>query len=129
MFRLVYVFVFDGLGSTVALTDSTGAVTDTYAYDPYGKVTASTGSVANPYRFGGAYGAFTDSTGLLKIGQRYYDPSLGRWTQQDLPGTLFNPMTLNRYVYVGNNPCNPIDRISVRSRAIDSLADLPLTRL
>ncbi|CCF85988.1 hypothetical protein NITHO_6480003 [Nitrolancea hollandica Lb] len=45
----------------------------------------------------------------MKIGQRYYDPSLGRWTQQDLPGSLTSPMTLNRYVYVGNNPCNAID--------------------
>lgn len=63
-----YYYLFDGLGSTVALTDSTGAVKNTYSYDPYGKVTSSTGSVANPYRFGGAYGAYTDSSGLLKIG-------------------------------------------------------------
>ena len=40
--------------------------------------------MANPYRFGGSYGAYTDlSTGLVKIGQRYYDPGLGRWTQRD----------------------------------------------
>ncbi len=75
-----YYYLFDGLGSTIALTDSTGAVQNSYQYDPYGTVMSSSGSVANPYRFGGAYGAYTDSTGLLKIGQRYYDPSLGRWT-------------------------------------------------
>jgi RHS repeat-associated protein len=53
-------------------------------------VTVSTGSVANPYRFGGTYEAYTDSSGLYKIGQRYYDyydSSLGRWIQQDLPGS------------------------------------------
>ncbi|CCF85548.1 RHS repeat-associated core domain-containing protein [Nitrolancea hollandica] len=82
-----YYYLFDGPGSSVALTDSTGAVTNIYAYDPYGTVTSSSGSVTNPYRFGGAYGAYTDSSGLLKIGQRYYDSSLGRWIQQDLPGS------------------------------------------
>lgn len=125
-----YYYLFDGLGSTVALTDSTGVVKNTYAYDPYGQVTASSGSVANPYRFGGAYGAYTDSSGLLKIGQRYYDPSLGRWTQQNLvAGTLFNPMTLNRYVYAACNPVNPIDPLSIRSTALEGLADLLLTEL
>ncbi len=105
-----YYYLFDGLGSTVALTDSTGAVKNTYSYDPYGTVTSSTGPVVNPYRFGGAYGAYTDSSGLLKIGQRFYDPSLGRWTQQDLvAGALTSPMTLNRYTYVACNPVNSID--------------------
>ncbi len=120
-------YLFDGLGSTVALTDSTGAVKNTYAYDPYGKVTASTGSVANPYRFGGAYGAYTDSSGLVKIGERYYDPALGRWLQQDplaiggslpiggaLPrnasaGCSMDPTNGHRYAYVGGNPINSSD--------------------
>jgi RHS repeat-associated protein len=85
-----YDYLFGGLGSTVALTDSTGAVKNTFAYDPYGKVPSSTGSVAN--RFGGAYGSYTDSSGLVKIKQRYYDPSIGRWTQQDLlAGALTQP--------------------------------------
>ena len=66
----------------MALTDSTGAVVNTYSYEPYGKTTSSTGTTANPWRFGGSYGAYTENnnSGLLKIGQRFYDPSLGRWT-------------------------------------------------
>lgn len=44
-----YYYLFDGLGSVVALTDNTGAAVDTYAYDPYGQVTpGATNSVANP---------------------------------------------------------------------------------
>ena len=35
---------FDYRGSTVAITDSTGAVTDTFQYDTYGKQTARTGT-------------------------------------------------------------------------------------
>lgn len=39
----------------------------------------------------------------MKLGQRFYDPSLGRWTQQDpIPNG-------NLYVYTGDNPVNFID--------------------
>ena len=80
-----FYYLYDGLGSVAGLTDSTGAVVNTYSYEPYGKVASSTGTTANLWRFGGSYGAFTENnaSGLLKIGQRFYDPSLGRWTQQD----------------------------------------------
>ncbi len=54
---------------------------ETYQYDPYGNLTSSTGSVANPWRFAGGY--FDSGTGLYKFGARYYDPTLGRWSQQD----------------------------------------------
>jgi YD repeat-containing protein len=52
-----FYYLYDGLGSTVALTDSAGNVANRYAYDPYGNVTASNGTTANPWRFGGSYGA------------------------------------------------------------------------
>lgn len=94
----------------VALTDSAGAVMATYSYSPYGEITSSTGSVTNPYRFGGSYGAYTDvSTGLLKLGQRYYDPALGRWTQPDPLLHLDDPQQWNRYAYVAGNPVNFVD--------------------
>jgi len=97
-------YLYDGLGSTAALTDSAGNVVNRYAYDPYGNVTASSGAAANPYRFGGAYGAYTDvATGLVKIGQRYYDPGLGRWTQRDPLGIG------NAYAYVEGDPINRAD--------------------
>ncbi len=123
-----YYYLFDGLGSVVALTDSNGSVVNTYSYDPYGNTKSSTGTVANPWRFGGSYGAYHDAdTGLYKIGQRYYDPGLARWAQQDpivagstilfgnnLPskattGCAGNPMSLNRYAYADLNPINSTD--------------------
>ena len=101
-----YYYLFDGPGSVAALTNSAGAVVNTYAYDPYGKLVSSTGTVANPWRFGGAYGAYTDaSTGLVKIGQRFYDPGLGRWTQVDPVPHTFDPVQANRYSYAA---CNPV---------------------
>jgi hypothetical protein len=43
----------DGLGSTMATTDASGNVVNTYAYDPYGATTSSTGSQPNPFQFAG----------------------------------------------------------------------------
>jgi RHS repeat-associated protein len=73
----------DALGSVVALTDAaSGAVTNRYAYDPYGATTETrlAGAVDNPWRYTGAY---QDLTGFYKICARYYQPDLGRWTQRD----------------------------------------------
>jgi RHS repeat-associated protein len=100
-------YVLDALGSIVALTDSTGAVVGRYSYEPYGKATFS-GTVASNFQFASGY---TDArTGLVKFGARYYDPSLGRWTQQDpFTGHVANPKTLNRYAYAGCDPVNTTD--------------------
>jgi hypothetical protein len=35
----------------------------------------------------------------IKFGTRYYNPQLGRWTQQDpVAGSLGNPDSLNKYL-------------------------------
>jgi YD repeat-containing protein len=51
----VYYYLFDGLGSVVGLTDSSGKLVQTYQYDPYSNLTSSTGTVINPWRFAGRY--------------------------------------------------------------------------
>ncbi len=85
-----------------------GTLLAVYQYDPYGNLTSSTGSVANPWRFAAGY--FDSSTGLYKFGTRYYNPGFGRWSQQDpVKGHLDNPTSLNRYVYAGNDPVNLVD--------------------
>jgi RHS repeat-associated protein len=81
-----FYYVTDGLGSTVALVDTTGTVQATYSYDPYTNATTVGGpnpaiANANPYRYAGGY--FDTTTGLYHFGQRYYNPTTGRWTQQD----------------------------------------------
>lgn len=106
-------YLFDGLGNTVALVDGTGTVTNSYRYDPYGNPVSKTEGVANPYEFGGAYGAYTDDeTSLVKIGARHHDPQLGRWVQQDLlTGNLMSPTALNRYAYAGYHPTGEISEV------------------
>jgi RHS repeat-associated protein len=100
-------YLSDALGSTVGLTDSSGSLARSYKYDPYGETVASTGSLSNPFQFAGEYREAQGS--LYKIGARYYQPGLGRWTQADpldQPGDLRNG---NRYVYAGGDPVNLSD--------------------
>jgi hypothetical protein len=50
-----------------AVTDASGAVIHSYAYDPYGVTTETTSSaVANPWRYTGQYQDV--ATGLYKMG-------------------------------------------------------------
>ncbi len=104
-----YYYLFDGQGSVVGLTDSNGNEVNAYDYDPYGVIlNTGTNSVANPFQYEAGY--FESSTGLVKFGTRYYNPQLGRWTQQDpVGGSLGDPDSLNRYLYVGNDPVNETD--------------------
>jgi RHS repeat-associated protein len=100
-----YYYLFDGLGSVVALTDSTGSVAQRYSYTPWGIVTP-TGSVDNPWQFASGY--YESGPATVKFGQRYYDPGNGRWTQPD-PIDAVGIQSANRYMYAHDNPVNIID--------------------
>ncbi len=108
-----YYFLFDGMGSVVNVTDSSGNTVDSFTYDPYGAQTcASSCTVFEPIQYAGGYNDNANSTGaqLVKFGERYYDASTGRWTQQDV---IDNPLGLtgwNRYDYAGDDPVNSTDR-------------------
>ncbi len=68
-----------GPGPVAAVTDASGGVTHSYAYDSYGATTETTASsVANPWRYTGQDQDV--ATGLYKVGARYYQPELGRLT-------------------------------------------------
>jgi RHS repeat-associated protein len=97
-----YYYLTDATGNVLGLVDDTGKRTHTYAYGPTGLPrTAPTEDVPQPHRFTGAY---LDPTGLYKMGHRYYDPQLGRFTQPDPSG-----QETNLYLYAGGDPINNID--------------------
>jgi RHS repeat-associated protein len=93
----------DGLGSTRLVTNNLAAVTDSYAYDAYGNLIATTGVSSNAYLFAGEQ---RDSeTGLDYLRARYYDPLVGRFVSADAyEGTLNDPMSLHDYQYAHANP-------------------------
>lgn len=102
---------FDEMGSTLFLTDDGGAVTDSYAYTPYGKLTGATGVSDNPFTFGGKFGVMREpATGLYYMRARYYDSATGRFLSRDPAGfSLLDPRSLNSYQFVLENPLRFID--------------------
>ncbi len=48
--------------------------------------------------------------GLLYIGARWYDPTVGRWTSADKwLGDIYQPLSLNRYLYGEHEPVMRVD--------------------
>ncbi|WP_181419743.1 RHS repeat-associated core domain-containing protein [Arthrobacter psychrolactophilus] len=102
-------YIFDGTGNPAALVTSDAYEAFAYNYDPFGVPTLTTdsggnGQPQNPYLF--KQGTQDRTTGWLKYGARYYNPTTGRWTQQDTLDTPLNPANANRYAYAANNPIN-----------------------
>ena len=101
---------FDYRGSTVAITNSSGTVTDRFQYDTYGKLISRTGSTNTPFLYNGRDGVMTDSNGLCYMRARYYSPVLRRFINADIvAGALSDAITLNRYAYANGNPVSNID--------------------
>jgi RHS repeat-associated protein len=96
----------DGLGSTIVLTDTTGNFAAGMLYDVWGNVRASTADVGK-YRFTGS--EMDTASGFYHMSARFYDPSVGRWLSEDPVQRQFEPVSLNFYVYVANNPLGLID--------------------
>jgi len=100
--------VFDGHGSVRALTDSTGAVTDTYDYDAFGNLLHSTGTTPNNYLYSGEQ--FDRDLGFYYNRARYLNTSTGRFLSADTyEGNDQDPRTLHRYLYVSNDPIDSVD--------------------
>jgi RHS repeat-associated protein len=78
----VLYYLADGLGSTRGLESTSGAVQDSYSYDPYGKQTVVSGSAgATPFGYAGQW---TDSeSGLQYLRARSYDPAAGQFLSVD----------------------------------------------
>jgi RHS repeat-associated protein len=71
----------DGLGSVTSLTSAAGALAQTYTFDSFGKQTASSGSLTNPFQYTGR--EFDPETSLYYYRARYYDPSTRRFLSED----------------------------------------------
>ncbi|WEH37248.1 DUF6531 domain-containing protein [Streptomyces sp. AM 4-1-1] len=95
-------YLTDATGNILGAVDHTGTRTHTYAYAPTGTPrTTPTETTPQPYRYAGAY---NDPTGLYKMGARYYDPNLTRFTQPDPSG-----QETNTYLYATGDPINHTD--------------------
>ena len=107
--------VYDAQGDVIGLLNSTGALVQTVRYGPYGENTNTSGTLAysttnDPFLFQGGYhtsggnaGAGNVPNNLYHYGERYYDPTTGRWTQPDPASSTTD------FMFVGDDPVNAVD--------------------
>lgn len=98
-------FVSDNLGSTTSLLTS-GSVARSWTYDPDGTPTSSGSGASTDILYAGGQSL---SNGLTHFGARYYNPTLGRWTQPDPLDQLSDLQQANRFAYAGGDPIDLID--------------------
>jgi len=99
-----YYYHYDGLGSVVALSDSSGDTVQTYQYSVFGQVAVEDINHPNPYMFAGR--RFDIEIGLYYNLARYYNPFMGRFLQTNPIGYGDG---INWYLYCGNSPLNFVD--------------------
>lgn len=100
-------FHYEGIGSTIAVTNDAGDVTDTLQYSAFGEVTKRMGSTVIPYQFIGQKGYYFDSVvSGLSVRRRVYQPVPQRWLSKDPAVNIFDP---NAYRYCRNDPVDLVD--------------------
>jgi RHS repeat-associated protein len=91
----------DGLGTITSLANTAGSLAETYTFDSFGKQTASSGSLMNPFQY--ASRELDTETGLYYYRARYYESASGRFLKED---PIRFKGGANFYRYVRNNPVN-----------------------
>ncbi len=94
--------------STAQRLDGAGNVLTAHGFDAFGASLTANAAPADPYAgYGAQWGYRADAeTGLLLLGQRYYDPASGRFLNRDPAGYGGG---IGLYGYCGSNPVNAID--------------------
>jgi RHS repeat-associated protein len=105
-----FYFIRDHLGSTLALTDESGNIVESYRYDAWGRVLGvynasgaqiENSAVGNRILWQGR--EYSWAAKLYNFRARWYDPVTGRWLSNDPIGISGG---LNQYVFCANNPVN-----------------------
>ena len=125
-------YVHDGHGSVRALTNSSGAVTDTYDYDAFGNLLHSTGTTTNSYLFAGEQ--FDPNLNLYYNRARYLATTTGRfWTMDTYEGDGNDPLSLHKYLYTQNDPIDGVDpsgnQDDIAAEASDTLDNMSSSSL
>jgi len=106
----VSTYHFSHRGDTLALTNASGGVSESYGYSPYGFTAASNASSSNPFRFTGQHGVMDDGNGLHFMRARYYAAGTGRFLSIDqVAGSPQAAQTLDRFAFVTGNPLSYVD--------------------
>ncbi len=101
-------YVTNGHGDVTELRDASGNLLNSYSYDIWGNPITVQETVPNSLRYAGEY--WDADTKLQYLRARWYDPATARFIGEDTyEGELTNPLSLNLYAYVHNNPLIYVD--------------------
>ena len=104
----------DGHGNVIALTDDSGAATQTYGFDAWGNQVETSGADDNSYQY--ASERYDSDLGLIYLRARWYDPKAGRFiSPDDAVGLSKLPVSLNKYLYANTDPVNRVDPSGMQS--------------
>ncbi|WP_025852428.1 polymorphic toxin-type HINT domain-containing protein [Paenibacillus ehimensis] len=116
-------YLHNGHGDVVGLTDGSGNILNQYTYDIWGNPLTVTEQVPQPFRYSGEF--WDNSAHLQYLRARWYDPSVGRFMSQDTyEGDIANPLSLNLYTYVKNNPLRYLDPSGHDPRELQALLEM-----
>ncbi len=107
---VTYYYITNLQGDVTYLINSSGTKVATYEYDPYGKITYSTGSMAqiNPLRYRGYY--YDSDTEFYYLQSRYYDAAICRFINADsYSSTGQGIIGYNMFAYCNNDPIKAKD--------------------
>ena len=95
----------DHLGSTSITTDTSGSLVSELRYKAWGEVRYSSGTQQTKHTYTGQYSNVSDF-GLMFYQARWYDSSLGRFTQPDsiIPEQTQGTQAWDRFGGMNNNP-------------------------
>jgi RHS repeat-associated protein len=103
-----YYYLYNGHGDVTQVIDQNGNIVDSYTYDEWGNILSRQEQLVQPLKYAGEY--YDDESGLYYLRARYYDPTIGRFISRDsVEGDITNPLSLNLYTYVTNNPLIYVD--------------------
>ncbi len=101
---------FDGLGSTAALTDSTGTDAGHLAYTAFGDTAMDVGATTTRLGWVGRYGVEGTASGLVFMRDRFYDSETGMFVSQDPQSSWGNDYLAGAmYLYADGNPTDMTD--------------------
>jgi RHS repeat-associated protein len=111
-----YMATYDGNGNVSEyLVISNGGVIVHFEYDPFGRLTRTTGTAQSLSRFEFRFSTKPRdaATGLYYYGYRWYDPYTGRWINRD---PIEEEGGVNLYGFVGNDALADFDVLGLRPR-------------
>ncbi len=112
-----YLYVTSISNDIIAIADSTGTIVASYTYGDWGECTVDSTSTnlalanLNPLRYRGYY--YDNETGYYYLQSRYYDPSICRFINSDLPEYAQMQKDdyagINIFTYCNNDAVNNCD--------------------